>query len=71
MQKKSNVKGSGRKDDAFIVDNDASMSEAEEEEGGGEREYVLVSGGESDAEDAPIGMAALEQIAAKRKVHNP
>ena len=66
------MKGSGRKDDAFVVDDDDSVSEAEEEEDGGEREYVVVSGGESDAEDdAPIGVAALEQNAAKRKVLLP
>ncbi len=68
-QMKAEVKGSGRKDDAFVVDDDDSVSEAEEEDGGGEREYVVVSGGESDADDdVPLGIAALEQIAAKRKV---
>jgi len=54
-----------------VVDDDDSVSEAEEEEedGGAQREYVVVSGGESDADDdVPLGIAALEQIAAKRKV---
>ena len=73
-QKKSKVKGSGRKDNAFVVDDDDSVSEAEEEEeeDGGRREYVVVSGGESEADDddVPLGIAALEQIAAKRKVPN-
>ena len=66
---KSKVKGSGRKDDAFIVDDDDTMSEAEEGEGG-EREYVVVDGNDSDKDDGPIGMAALEQITAKRKVQD-
>ena len=55
------------------MDDDDSVSEAEEEEeDGGQREYVVVSGGESDADDddVPLGIAALEQIAAKRKVPN-
>ena len=68
-QKKTKLKGAGRKDDAFIVDDDESMSEAEDEDDGAEREYVVVDGSDSDPEDeAPVGMAALELIAAKRKV---
>ena len=62
---KAKTRGSGRKDDAFVV---SDGHESEQGEDGGKREYVVVGDTDSDEEDAPIGMAAIEQLTAQRKV---
>ena len=63
---KAKIRGSGRKDDAFVV---SDGHESEEDEDGGKREYVVVGDdSDSDEENAPIGMAAIEQLTAQRKV---
>ncbi len=60
---KTKTKDSGRKDDAFLV---SDGHESDEDEVGGKRKYVVV--GESDDDDVPIGIAAIEQLTAQRKV---